>query len=93
MESLKSILIRIINEEVDIIVGGKSDGMTLEDIAKKHKVSLKSLESQLKKGVKVEREHTNKDSLAREIAKDHLEEFPDYYDRLDKMEKQAKKEK
>lgn len=93
MNTLRSTLIGIINEELNKIVGGKADNLTLSDIAKKHKVSLESLESQIKKGIKVEREHTNSDSLAREIAKDHLFEIPDYYDRLDKMEKGAEKKK
>lgn len=92
MMSIKQIVTKIINEEVDKILGGKADGMTLEDIAEKHKVSLESIKSQLKKGIKIEREHTKKDSLAREIAKDHLVEFPDYYDRLEIMEKKAEKD-
>lgn len=91
--TLKSTLRTIINEELNKIVGGKADDLTLADIAKKHKVSLESLEAQIKKGIKVEREHTNSDSLAREIAKDHLFEMPDYYDHLEKMEKQAEKKK
>ena len=38
------------------------------------------------KGRKVELEHTNSAALAGEIARDHLVEMPDYYDRLAKME-------
>jgi hypothetical protein len=30
--------------------------------------------------------------IAKEIAMDHLAEFPDYYTRLDKMEKEAEKD-
>lgn len=41
----------------------------------------------LKKGIKVEYEHTRKTNIAKEIAKDHLEERPDYYEKLEKMEK------
>jgi translation initiation factor 2 alpha subunit (eIF-2alpha) len=37
-------------------------------------------------------EHTNDKEKATEIATDHVSEFPDYYDRLDKMEKKADKE-
>ena len=43
-------------------------------------------------GIKVEMEHVDDESLAREIALDHLFEIPDYYTRLDKMEKEAKKD-
>jgi hypothetical protein len=43
---------------------------------------------QLEKGIEVELEHTEDRSLAREIAMDHLKEIPDYYDRLEKMEKE-----
>lgn len=63
-----------------------------EEIAKKHGISLDQVNAQLDKGVKVEREHTNSDAEAREIARDHVHEFPDYYDRLDKMETKAKKD-
>jgi len=45
--------------------------------------------AQIEKGIKVELEHTGDKEKAREIAKDHLTEIPDYYDRLDKMEGEA----
>lgn len=45
---------------------------------------------QLKRGVQVEREHTNNDALALEIAIDHLDEFEDYYIFLDMMETMMK---
>lgn len=90
--NLKSILTEIINEQLDLISGGKSDDMSIEVLAHKHKVPVKQIEGQLKKGIEVELEHTNDKKLAREIAKDHLFELPDYYDRLDKMEGIAKKE-
>jgi len=64
---------------------------SVEEIAKKHNISVDQVNAQLDKGVKVEREHTNSDDEAREIARDHVHEFPDYYDRLDKMETKAKK--
>jgi len=47
---------------------------------------------QLKMGTEVEYEHTPSTEAAKEIAKDHLEEFPDYYNRLKKMEDEAEKE-
>lgn len=74
------------------IKGGKSDKLTPEDISKKFGVSLNSIEKQIEKGINVEKEHTNSEKLAREIAMDHISEIPDYYDRLDKMEKDAKKD-
>lgn len=56
-------------------------------IAKKHKVSVEQIKAQLQKGIKVELEHTSDKKIASEIALDHLNEFPDYYDRLAKVEK------
>lgn len=44
---------------------------------------------ELAKGVKMEMEHTDSHRIALEIAKDHLSELPDYYTRLEKMEKRA----
>ncbi len=46
-------------------------------------------QEQLAKGIKVEIEHTDDPSIAKEIAADHLAEIPDYYDRLEKMEREA----
>lgn len=43
----------------------------------------------LKKGVKVESEHTSDKKLAKEITMDHLTEDKEYYDKLQKMEKKA----
>ena len=56
---------------------GKGNNLSEKDVDKK----------QLSKGIKVEKEHTSNDELAKKIAIDHLSEFPDYYDRLEKMEK------
>lgn len=61
--------------------------LTVSELAKLHKVSEEKIKEQLNKGIKVEREHTNHDDVAKEIALDHLKEFPDYYDRLEKAEK------
>jgi hypothetical protein len=61
----------------------------LEKIAKKHKVSIDSLKKELKKGMKVEMEHTTDKGEAETIALHHLEELPDYYTRLIKMEGEA----
>lgn len=61
-----------------------------ENIAKKHNVPLSLIKQQLKIGNKVEREHTNSKSLANRIASQHLEELPDYYNRLKNIEKNKK---
>lgn len=45
--------------------------------------------TQLEMGIKVEMEHTTMPIISRKIAMDHLIEIPDYYTRLDKMEKEA----
>lgn len=57
-----------------------------EIIAKKHNVSVEHINSQLKIGIKIEQEHTSDKDAAREIALDHLNERPDYYTRLKKVE-------
>lgn len=48
-------------------------------------------QNQLLKGIEVEFEHTQNSDLAKKIAKDHLVEIPDYYNRLERMEEKAKK--
>jgi len=50
-------------------------------------------EDAIQKGIKIELEHTSDRELAKEIAMDHLDEFPDYYEELDKMEKKLKNKK
>lgn len=67
----------------DLIPGGKADKKPLSDFPPK----------QIAMGQKVEMEHTNDPAKAREISRDHLEEFSDYYTRLKKMEEEAKKAK
>jgi predicted DNA-binding protein YlxM (UPF0122 family) len=74
------------------IKGGKSDNMSLQDIADKFNVSVDKIQAQIKKGVGIESEHTDDKEKAKEIAMDHITEFPDYYDRLEKMEKDAEKD-
>lgn len=74
-------------EKIDSLEAGKSFGLTVNDIATKHKVQLKDLMKELKKGISIEREHTDDRELAKKIAMDHLFEFPDYYSALIKMEK------
>lgn len=73
------------------IKGGKADNITPKDIANKFDVSVKDIKKQIKKGKKIESEHTDDEEKQIEIASDHISEFPDYYDRLEKMEKEADK--
>jgi hypothetical protein len=63
----------------------------LKDIAKKHtpkefEKMLSYLKKEIVKGTKVELEHTSDPKVAFEIAKDHLFEDPDYYNKLKKIE-------
>lgn len=43
-------------------------------------------QDELKRGIKVEYEHTSSEIIARRIALDHLAECDDYYTKLKKME-------
>lgn len=78
--------------EENKLVGGKSDKLSIKDIAKKFDVSTSEIQAQIRKGVRIEMEHTSDKEKATEIATDHVSEFPDYYDRLEKMENKASKE-
>jgi hypothetical protein len=64
---------------------------TVEQIAKKHRMDVSFIQNQLDMGEPIEHEHTRDHQLARDIALQHLDEFPDYYTRLKKMEADAKK--
>jgi hypothetical protein len=80
----------------DKIPGGLASGKSLVDIAIHHgdpswasiqfELFEKQLEKQLEKGIKIEMEHTSDESIAREIAMDHLWEDPKYYGKLEKIE-------
>jgi hypothetical protein len=82
----------ILEKIEETIRGGLSDNMTIEKIAEKHKTTVDAIKSQIEKGKKVEMEHTDDPKEAELTAMDHLVEIPDYYDRLEKMEEDAKKE-
>lgn len=62
----------------NFIFGGKGDNLKPEDVD----------QVQLKKGIKVEMEHTNKPEIAQEIALDHLAEDKKYYDKLETIHKE-----
>jgi hypothetical protein len=68
-----------IKEFKEKLKGGMADGKAITDY---------ELE-QLLEGIKWEREHTNDSFIALEIAMDHLERIPDYYNRLSRMERDA----
>jgi hypothetical protein len=72
------------------LVGGRADNSTIKDIAKKFRVSVDYLRKQLKKGMKIESEHTDDKEKQKEIAEDHLAEFPNYYEELEDVEKKLK---
>ena len=65
------------------IPGGKADGKPDDKYDK----------DQVRMGVDIEKEHVKGKEKRKEIAQDHLEEFPDYYSRLKKMEAKAEKDK
>ena len=65
---------------------------SVEQIAKKHRMDVSDIQKQLDMGEPIEHEHTKDHKLAMDIALQHLDEIPDYYTRLKKMEASAKKE-
>lgn len=91
-------------KESNKLKGGKSDNMSIKDIAIKHiyddskdsvdkkdiEITVSELLKQLKKGIEIEKEHTKNKSQAKEIAMDHISEDPKYYDKLSKMEIEEK---
>lgn len=73
-------------------LNGLAKGKSVEDIAKKHGVDVKSIEAQIEKGTKTEHEHTKDEHTARKIATDHVFENPKYYDELKKIETKSEEE-
>jgi len=76
-EYLKGIRYLLATQHEDLVPGGLADKKKPSDFDPK----------QLAKGVKVEMEHTDDRGLAQEISMDHLTEDPDYYIKLQKMER------
>jgi hypothetical protein len=77
---------RIINPDVvrkEFIKGGMSSGMPPSTFNP----------TQMRMGVKVEKEHTTNPKIAAEIARDHLAEFPRYYTHLKVMERRMAAQK
>jgi hypothetical protein len=58
--------------------------------ANKENLKMRNVDpDELKRGIEVEFEHTKCPATAQRIALDHLAEIPDYYRRLDEMERVA----
>jgi hypothetical protein len=76
----------VITEGGDQIPGGLAKGMTLNDIAQKHGMSVDMLVAEFKKGIQTEMEHTTDREMAKEITMDHLFEDPQYYTKLATVE-------
>jgi hypothetical protein len=71
---------------VDEISGGLADKQTLRSIAKLHEVPYAHILHEYMKGVSIEKEHTDSEATAGEIARDHLFENADYYTSLEAAE-------
>ena len=69
----------IVFSEEEKFKGGEGDNMTPEDLAKKHNVDVKDIKKEIGIGTKIEMEHTDSKSEAKEIAMDHIAEYSDYY--------------
>lgn len=85
-EKAEEKIFNIVQNEVrgpEAISGGLANGKPDADFDPK----------QIEKGIKIELEHTGDAEKAKEIAKDHLTEISDYYDRLEKMEGEAEDKK
>ena len=89
-------------KETNKLKGGNADNKTLKDLAKKHckgsaaedKINkmLVHLKKQFEQGLKIEKEHTKDESKAKEIVMDHLDEDPNYYTKLKKIERKENNE-
>jgi len=85
-------------DKLNNLKGGKSDNKSIRDIAIKHtrksskdpkgdlNTMILKLKKELVKGINIEKEHTKNPDVAREIAMDHLDENPNYYTNLKKVE-------
>lgn len=60
---------------------------SVPELADKHHEPKAQIKKELDKGTGVEKEHTTKTDVAKEIAKAHIDELPDYYEKLEKIEK------
>lgn len=65
--------------------------LSVKELTKKHHVPSDEIKTALKNGIKVEKEHTTKKDIAKQIALAHIGEDPKYYDKLKKVEKKNAK--
>ena len=79
-----------IKEQFKFDIGTKPFQGNVEGKAADHNISDYDMK-QLLAGIAVEEEHTDDIAVAIRIAMDHLEEIPDYYDRLAEMEESTEK--
>lgn len=74
------------DNETSYIMSKLKKPKTITELSVIHNVPEQELESQLQKGIKTEMEHTTDKKIAETIALHHIEEMPDYYDKLQEME-------
>lgn len=77
---IKKLLAPVLKKAADELHGGAADGMPDSKFPQKA----------LAQGAKHEHEHTDDDQIAKEIAKDHLQEDPAYYEKVEEIEKGAR---
>lgn len=64
----------------DLLHGGEADNLPDREFSP----------HTLAQGTQHEHEHTDNDQVAKEIAKDHLSEDPDYYEKVEEIEKESR---
>jgi len=74
---------KLVFDEDNKFKGGKADKMTPEDLSEKHGVDIDTIKKEIGIGTIIEMEHTDSKEEAKEIAMDHIVEFPDYYTNYD----------
>ena len=75
-----------VSEDAELTVTDEMIKEKIKKVLKKYNITFAELKPILAKGQKTEFEHTDNAQIARNIALDHIEEFLDYYDRLEKVE-------
>lgn len=78
-EKLQQVAAKLKKSAADLIPGGLADDQTVEDLAEKHDTSTEAIEKQLEIGTEIEKEHTDNEEKAKEIAEDHVYENDKYY--------------
>ena len=68
-------------------IGKVAKGMTIEDIARRHRFPIQDMKKSLELGIRTEKEHTHDQLIAEKIDLDHLYEDAEYYQKLQKIEK------